>query len=55
MSYGHVRYLQNCPNAGLLLFLTVGKMGKNFFSLRILANYSNTKIFKRYPGMSYES
>ena len=31
MSYGHARYLQNCPNDGLLLFFTVGtrKMGKN--------------------------
>ena len=30
------------------------KMGKNVFFL-ILANNSNAKFFKRYPGMPYES
>ena len=50
MSYGHVQYLRNCPNAGLLHYFSerTRKMGKNGFfkrtSFHISANYSNAEL-----------
>ena len=50
MSYGHVRYLWNCPSTGLLHYFSEPsqKMGKKGY-FRISANYSYAKFFKRYP------